>query len=104
MRYAIKEIIPRRMRREARFDSDTIISQVRASMVRQLAQRFMEDFGDKAIQYDRVTGDEYIMFDLSVDEESQVQHFVDKAERRGYASGRKQALSELPWGFDEVYE
>lgn len=104
MRYAIKEIIPRWMRSEARMDSDTIIQQVRSSMVRQLAQRFMEDFGNKAIQYDSMTGDEYIMFDLSVEEESHMQHIVYEAERRGYINGRKQALSELPWGFDEVYE
>jgi len=73
-------------------------------MTYQLAKALMENFGNKPLQRDKFTGEQFLMFDLSVEEEVEIRHVVDAAERDGYRKGRAAAMSNLPWGFDEVYE
>lgn len=103
MRYAIKEVIPQWMLREG-LSPDAVLQEVRRSMTYQLAKALMENFGNKPLQRDTFTGEQFLLFDLSVEEESQVQYIVDRAERHGYLKGRASVKADMPWGFDEVYE
>ena len=103
MRYAIKEIIPPWLLRDGR-NPDTVLREVRQSMTYQLAKALMESFGNKPLQRDKRTGEQYLMFDLAVEEETETQHVADMAARQGYIKGRASAKADMPWGFDEVYE
>lgn len=103
MRYAIKEIIPLWMLRGS-LSQDTVLREVRQSMTYQLAKALMENFGNKPLQHDECTGEQFLMFELSIEEESQIDRIAADAERDGYRRGRAAVMSTLPWGFDEVYE
>lgn len=103
MRYAIKEVIPRWML-SAGLSPEARLHDVRKSMVYQLAQALMDNFGNKPLQRDRYTGEQFLMFDIRVEEETETQHIAAMAERNGYIKGRESAKADMPWGFDEVYE
>jgi hypothetical protein len=87
---------------ELRHIGPEYLTHIKQKMIRDLAAKMFEVFGDLPVKTDHMTGEQYLEFTLGAWEDHEVTRFARTAQEQGFFNGVKQATDEYRDRIEEL--